>query len=304
MKKNYYELLGVPEDATLKEIKAKYQDLQLKYDPKKNPERKSDARWKKIQEAYRVLSKKETRDTYDVSLKESREVVDIAPVLEKEEVNEEKKKEVHPEPEVKAYFLPRVLAYLLDVFLISMLASIIFSFFPQANNVVKLNEEYETASEQFLQKELTSEQYLAQVMDLMYDMAYQNVIYVILEVALAVGYFVVFQFKNGGRTLGKQLMKIKVVSANGEELTMNHYLFRAAILQAILFDIILVIAVLLLPKTIYGSFELGIQVLQIIISITTIFLVLFRKDGRGIHDFIAGTKVVMDGSKEKELCVN
>ncbi len=297
MNKDYYKILGVSKDASSKEIKERYQKLKTKFESDPNPSKQKATRFKHVKEAYRVLSKKETREEYD------KEYVQNEAVLVKEKKVEEQKEEA-VEPELKAYFVPRVIAYLLDIMLISLVASFIFMIFPQSENVAKLTEQQEKVMEQFVNQEIDSEQYLAQTMDLSYDMAYQNVIYVIIEVTLALGYFVVFQYKTGGKTLGKWLMHIKVVSADGKELTLNNYLYRALLLQAILLNIILVIAVLLLSKSYYGSFELCFESVQSILMLATLGMILFRKDGRGVHDFLGNTKVVMDGSKERKLCVN
>ena len=295
--KNYYEILGVSEDATLKEIKDKYKSLQMKWDPKKNPGKKEGKKWHDIKTAYETLSNKEKRTEYD---KQLNEIIEGEIVEEKKEENKEKE----VEPELKAYFFPRVVAYIIDAFLISAVASFIFAFFPQVNNLLKLNEEQVAIQESFLQQEITQEQYLAQSLDLSYDMAYQNVVYVLIEVSLALGYFVVFQYKNGGRTLGKKLMHIKVVSATGEELTVNSFLYRALLLQSLAIDVLLIGGVFLLKGQAYGAYELGFSLFQTIFVLTTLGMVLFRKDGRGLHDLLGGTKVVMDGSKERELCVN
>lgn len=64
--KDYYDILGVDEGASAKEIKKAYRDLARKYHPDRNPD-KPDAedRFKEIQEAYSVLSDEEKRDQYD-----------------------------------------------------------------------------------------------------------------------------------------------------------------------------------------------------------------------------------------------
>ncbi|GIX07383.1 MAG: chaperone protein DnaJ [Candidatus Poribacteria bacterium] len=64
--RDYYEVLGVPRDATEEQIKKAYRRLALKYHPDKNPgDKEAEERFKEVSEAYQVLSNKELRARYD-----------------------------------------------------------------------------------------------------------------------------------------------------------------------------------------------------------------------------------------------
>lgn len=66
MKSDYYELLGVRRDATPAELKRAFRRLALKHHPDKNPQDASaEERFKRISEAYAVLSDPDKRAAYD-----------------------------------------------------------------------------------------------------------------------------------------------------------------------------------------------------------------------------------------------
>ncbi len=66
-KKDFYEILGVKKDASAGDIKKAYRKLAKKYHPDINPNNKrAEAHFKDVNEAYAVLSDKEKRRNYDM----------------------------------------------------------------------------------------------------------------------------------------------------------------------------------------------------------------------------------------------
>jgi curved DNA-binding protein len=64
--KDYYSILGVKKTSTAEEIKKSFRKLALKYHPDRNPgDKKAEARFKELSEAYEVLSDADKRKKYD-----------------------------------------------------------------------------------------------------------------------------------------------------------------------------------------------------------------------------------------------
>ena len=65
---NYYEILEINKDSSLDDIKKSYRRLALKWHPDRNKDNKYEAeeKFKKISEAYNVLSNNKLRQKYDM----------------------------------------------------------------------------------------------------------------------------------------------------------------------------------------------------------------------------------------------
>ncbi|XP_060763806.1 dnaJ homolog subfamily B member 9 [Neoarius graeffei] len=63
--KSYYEILGVPKDASERQIKKAFHKLAMKYHPDKNKSPDAEAKFREIAEAYETLSDTKRRQEYD-----------------------------------------------------------------------------------------------------------------------------------------------------------------------------------------------------------------------------------------------
>ena len=194
----------------------------------------------------------------------------------------------------KPYFFPRLVAYIIDVTLVSIVCSGILFLFPKNENYSKYLKEYQEVQTNFIDNKIEADEYIHKVADITYDIDYSNVLSMIVEVVLLILYFIVFQFYNKGQTFGKKLMKLRVVNNNGNELTLNQVTCRALIIDSILINLFMIAALLFSGRNYYYYASLSLQILSVIIIFVTLMMIFFRKDGRGLHDVVTGTKVIQE----------
>lgn len=66
---NYYEILEIPQSATIAEVKAAFRRLSFKYHPDLNNDFNAEDNFKRVNEAYQILSDSFLRPIYDEKLK-------------------------------------------------------------------------------------------------------------------------------------------------------------------------------------------------------------------------------------------
>ena len=197
----------------------------------------------------------------------------------------------------------RVLAYLLDIVIITLVATLLTMFIPTSQEYQQKSNELTEVMESFTEGEITQDEYLEKVNDISYVINKETVSTSIVTVVLTTIYFVVVAYYMEGQTLGKRIMKLKVVSTDDNNLSMNKLLVRSLIVDSILMNIISILTILLMTKSMYLQTYDTITTIFGAIYIVTFAMILFREDGRGLHDIIAKTKVISTEEKFEEIAV-
>ena len=100
-------------------------------------------------------------------------------------------------------------------------------------------------------------------------------------------------------------MGIRIVSNKGDNVKLYQYFIRAFILNGVILNILTLIAVCFKEST-YLTIYSAASNFDMILMIILFLMILFYKDGRGLHDILAGTKVVdvrmplEENNREKE----
>lgn len=191
----------------------------------------------------------------------------------------------------KAYFIQRLFAFLIDVIIVSFISLILSMPFQNSDSIQKLSNQSKEYSDSYIEGKIGFSEYLNKSANINYHLAKESGVSSIITIFLNVLYFIVIQKILNGQTIGKKVFKIKVIKNDDSDLTMNDMVLRGLVNNSIWGDIIIA-ALLLISKNCYFYGSLLLQVICGVIMVVSAFMILIRKDGRSVADFVSGTRVI------------
>lgn len=193
----------------------------------------------------------------------------------------------------KASFYQRVVALLIDMFIVGIIFSIVTMNF-NTSYVEKLNNESLEIMNQYTSGEIGTRDYISKYANNIYEVNRANIYSNIVYVVVCLGYFVIFQYLNGGASIGKRIMGIKIVGSNGGCAKLWQVLVRSCVINEIL-PIFLGIILIMFSKDmtfliLYSIISWG-ENLFIIISA---LMIMYGKKQLGLHDIMSNSMVIVD----------
>lgn len=197
---------------------------------------------------------------------------------------------------MKNVTLRRFGAYLIDLLIIGIIGAIL-SYIPMlnpnANEYEQTYQEVLSLYERYSNNEITLNEYETGYISLSYDLNRSNAVYTCFNLVLLLLYFVIVPVVMKGQTVGKKLLRLKVVSHQDEgNVGIVSYLVRAIIQNNILITVAQLGIIFYFTKDNYYTIYNNVNMVGYILLYLIVFLVLVRKDKRGLHDLVAGTKVI------------
>ena len=192
----------------------------------------------------------------------------------------------------EAHTFERILAYILDIILISIIAALITFWIPKSKEYEKAVKDQEELSSLYSEKKIESSEYIDKMYEIRYTIDKENIIESLVVVVISLGYFGALTYYNKGQTLGKKLLHTKVVSNNGKEASYLQLIGRALINNGCITSLISIILLLFIKSNQYSYTVCVVGIIQSVILITSFLMIIIRKDKKGLHDLICGTKVV------------
>ena len=186
----------------------------------------------------------------------------------------------------------RVVAYIIDLLIVTVISGIISIVF--INNE-KYNEDSKRLLEltkEFSESKIEREEYIKLYDELNYDLTKDSVSVTIVTCGVSIVYFVVMCYFCHGITLGKYLMKLRIVSNNDKELNLLNYFLRSLIVNMVLSNVLSIVLVSTLSKSSFITVYSKVSNIITLIMLVSFIFIMYREDGRGIEDFMGCTKVI------------
>jgi uncharacterized RDD family membrane protein YckC len=192
--------------------------------------------------------------------------------------------------------LKRLLAYIIDILIVGFVASAISSIEvinPYYDNYIEAYEKYskemDSLNEDNVFDKIKSEEFVLDYQNVLKYGVYSSVI----SISCYILYFGGFQKWNKNQTVGKKLMRLKVVNKNNkDDVRLWQYILRTIIVYNLLFNSLSVVVSYMFKGNLFFTTSIITSIIGYVITYVGYIMILFRKDGCGLHDFVSGTKVV------------
>ena len=136
-----------------------------------------------------------------------------------------------------------------------------------------------------------------------YQIEKNSILYFVLYLVVVFAYFVGFNYYTNGQTLGKKLMRLKIVDSKDIEKRVGiwSYIIRAIILYQVLYYLIKLIGVYTMSADLYYTVTSVFYSVQYYLEMLIVLMSMIRIDGRGPHDLLARTRVMQYDRKGQEV---
>lgn len=182
-------------------------------------------------------------------------------------------------------------AYIIDYIIIVFISSLFARITILNPNLEKYNDLYQEYMTSISEKKDLS---TTDLTGMSYDLSKVGVNSAIINLVVSTLYFVGFQYINKGKTIGKRLLKIKIVGEGEDKPKFYQVLLHSIIINSLVTSLVSIILIITLSKNDYLTYNQIVQFIDLGLVFLSIGFMIFRKDGKGVHDLLAKTNVVYE----------
>lgn len=194
---------------------------------------------------------------------------------------------------MKANFKQRSIAYIIDFLFLTSCLMILYNFAPKTDIVKSYEQKLDISIEQFINHEINFKTFIKDYTEYNYYIDYNNSPKNILNLVFIITYFVIIPLFRNGETLGKSIMKIRIVdSKTGGKVKVMGMFIRTLIINALMFNILTFLFILFMNPNIYFISVIILSIFQLALLFISSYMILYKESKLGLEDILSGSKVI------------
>lgn len=198
---------------------------------------------------------------------------------------------------MKAKTYKRFVAYLLDWMVVGAILMLLYYFIPESTKITELNHNLTNMNEQLLNHSITFGDYFQKFSNIQYLLDQERLLHTAISILVICIYFIIVPILTKGKTLGLYIMSLKIDSEKNLSILM--LFIRNFIVNGLCYLIISFLLAYILKNQAYFICITILGIIQIVLALITIFMVIYRKDKRGLQDIFSKSKIIVDKEVKK-----
>lgn len=198
--------------------------------------------------------------------------------------------------------IKRIIAYTVDIFIVSSIVVLLgmVDFLNPNREILQKKEEELVEYSEVLLNNTSNEILTKDYLDLAHDISYYSVVSSVVEVAAIILYFTLYPFFFNGQTIGKKLLKIKIVNKEEKKPSFWQLLLRSLLVPVtasiLMYNtvayILIIISTLAFKGMTYMYVYTTIYIIATVFCYIDIIKMISNQNNESLHDRITKTKVI------------
>ena len=185
----------------------------------------------------------------------------------------------------------RFRAFIIDFIVMALAFYLINVAVPKTRSVKALEAEQNEITENYMQRNITFEDYFTEYGEVVYNLDKEQKIVNIIYLIFILCYFVLLPFLWKGRTIGTYINGIQVERFDKGYLFLHQLFIRNFIVIGLGYLLIRTLGIYILPSKYYFLVISIVGLLQIVLAVFSANMIMFTKNKRGLQDILSNTEM-------------
>lgn len=187
--------------------------------------------------------------------------------------------------------IKRFRAFIIDFIIMALAFYLINVAVPKTRSVKVLEAEQNEITENYMQRNITFEDYFTEYGEVVYNLDKEQKIVNIIYLIFILCYFVLLPFLWKGRTIGTYINGIQVERFDKGYLFLHQLFIRNFIVIGLGYLLIRTLGIFVLPSKYYFLVISIVGLLQIVLAVFSANMIMFTKNKRGLQDILSNTEM-------------